>query len=272
MTAPTVKPSILASAPIGRATLFGASRGLMDRGLRRIVRLPSAFFPALVMPIFQSIAFSGTFFAITMIPGFPTDRSINWFMPLGACMGSAFSGVGLGFSLIGDIETGFFDRLRMAPAPRNALILGPLLTAWFRTVLVVTAVLIVGFALGARLEGGPLGILVLYVAGLGIATMATGWGLGLAFKFRDMRGAAVMQLGLFLTMFLSSAQTPLSVMQGWLHSVARINPITNILRLGRQGFLGDVTWSATWGGLVAIAAMSAVTLVFARRGLNSLDK
>ena len=54
-------------------------------------------------------------------------------MPLGACMGSAFSGVGLGFAAIGDIETGFFDRLRMAPAPRNALILGPLLTAWFRT-------------------------------------------------------------------------------------------------------------------------------------------
>ena len=264
--------SVLASAPATRTTLLGASVGLMKRGLQRIVRLPSAFFPALVMPIFQSIAFSGTFFAITRIPGFPTDRSINWFMPLGACMGSAFSGVGLGFALIGDIETGFFDRLRMAPAPRNALILGPLLTAWFRTLLVVTAVLIVGFALGARLTGGVLGLLALYVAGLGIATMATGWGLGLAFRFRDMRGAAVMQLGLFLGIFLSSAQTPLNVMRGWLHGVARVNPITNILRLARQGFVGDITWSGSWGGLVAIAGLGAVLLVFARRGLDALDK
>jgi len=267
-----VTASVLANAPSTRTTLFGASFGLMKRGLQRILRLPSAFFPALAMPIFQSIAFSGTFFAITKIPGFPTDRSINWFMPLGACMGSAFSGVGLGFALIGDIETGFFDRLRMAPAPRNALILGPLLTAWFRTVLVVTAVLIVGFILGARLTGGVLGLLTLYVASLGIATMATGWGLGLAFRFRDMRGAAVMQLGLFVSIFLSSAQTPLNVMQGWLHAVARFNPITNVLRLARQGFVGDLTWSGSWGGLVAIAVMGGLLLVFARRGLDALDK
>jgi ABC-2 type transport system permease protein len=267
----TTATPIANATSTARTTLLGASRGLMDRGLRRIVRLPSAFFPALLMPIFQSVAFSGTYFAITMIPGFPTDRSINWFMPLGACMGSAFSGVGLGFSLIGDIETGFFDRLRMAPAPRNALILGPLLTAWFRTLIVVTVVLTVGFALGARLTGGPLGLLTLYAAGLGLATVATGWGLGLAFRFRDMRAAAVMQLGLFLTIFLSSAQTPLSVMSGWLHGVARLNPITNILRLGRQGFLGDVTWQDTWGGLLAITVLALVLLVFARRGLDALD-
>lgn len=253
-------------------TLLRASSGLSGRSLRRIVRLPSAFFPALVMPIFQSIAFSGTFFAITKLPGFPTDRSINWFMPLGVCMGSAFSGMGLGFTLIGDIETGFFDRLRMAPAPRNALILGPLLAAWLRTILVVTAVLGVGFAIGARLSGGLLGVLTLYLAGFGVATIATGWGLGLALRFRDMRGAAVMQLGLFLTMFVSSAQAPLSVMRGWLHAVARYNPVTNILRLARQGFLHGVTWQGTWGGLVAIAGLSAASLVFARRGLDALDR
>ena len=38
------------------------------------------------MPIFNMIAFSGTFFAITKMPGFPTDRSVNWFMPLGLAM------------------------------------------------------------------------------------------------------------------------------------------------------------------------------------------
>lgn len=265
-------PTLAASSAVARPSLLRSSQGLAGRGLRRITRLPSAFFPALAMPIFQSIAFSGTFFAITKVPGFPTDRSINWFMPLGVLMGSAFSGVGLGFSLIGDIETGFFDRLRMAPAPRNSLILGPLLTAWFRTFIVVTVVMCVGFALGARLTGGVLGIVTLYASGFGIATIATGWGIGLAFRFRDMRGAAVMQLGLFVSMFVSSAQAPLSVMRGWLHGVARFNPITNILRLGRQGFLQGVTWSGTWGGLLAIAGLSAAALIFARRGLDSLDK
>jgi ABC-2 type transport system permease protein len=267
-----VTASILASAPATKVSTARAAQGLMIRGLRSIVRLPSAFFPAMLMPIFQSIAFSGTFFAITKVPGFPTDRSINWFMPLGAMMGSAFSGMGLGFGLIRDLETGFFDRLRMSPAPRRSLIVGPLFTAWLRALIVVSVVLCVGFALGARLTGGILGLLSIYVAGLGIATAATGWGLGLAYRFKDMRGAALMQLGLFISMFLSTAQAPLSVMRGWLHGVARINPITNVLRFARQGFVGQVTWANTWGGLLAITALAAVLLTFARRGLDKLDR
>ena len=99
---------------------------------------------------------------------------------------------------------------------------------------------------------------------------STFWGLALAYRFRDMRGAAIMQLTFFLALFLSDAQTPLSVMEGWLHGVARVNPFTNILRLGRQGFLGDVTWANTWGGLVAIAAICALTLWFAVASLNRL--
>jgi ABC-2 type transport system permease protein len=253
----------------GGATIRSA-RGLALRGLRSIRRLPSAFFPALAMPIFQTIAFSGTFFAITEIPGFPTDRSVNWYLPLACCMGSAFAGVGMGFSAVRDIESGFFDRLRMAPSPRSSLIVGPLFTAWIRVLIVVTMTTIVGMLFGARLTDGALGLVTLYIAGLGLATIALGWGLGLAYRFGDMRAAALMQLGIFLALFLTSAQAPLSLMAGWLHSVARINPFTNILRLARQGFLGDVTWNDTWGGLLAIVGLSAVTLLFAYRGLAKL--
>ncbi len=253
-------------------TTMRSSSALSTRALRNTRRLPSTFLPTLAMPIFQSIAFAGTFFAITKIPGFPTDRSINWYMPLAVCMGSAFGGVGLGFSAIKDIENGFFDRLRMTPTPRRALIIGPLISCWVRTLVVVTIVLLVSFCFGVRLTSGLVGLAMLYVASLGLSTVAAGWGLGIAYRFRDMRGAAIMQLTLFLTMFLSSAQTPLNVMTGWLHTVARYNPATNILRLARQGFLGDVTWNGVWGGLVALVGLSVLTLWFARRGLDSLDR
>lgn len=249
-----------------------SSRALSARGMRNMRRLPSTFIPTLAMPIFQAIAFSGTFFAITKLPGFPTDRSINWYLPLAVIMGSAFAGVGLGFTTIRDIETGFFDRLRMSPTPRSALILGPLIMTWVRTVIVVTMVVIVGFGFGARLTGGVIGLLCLYIASIGLATVSAGWGLGIAYRFRDMRGAAIMQLTLFLVMFLSSAQTPLYVMTGWLHSVARVNPATNVLRLSRQGFLGEVTWNGVWGGLLALVGGSILTLTFAYRGLRGLER
>jgi ABC-2 type transport system permease protein len=255
-----------------QGSLLRSARALALRGLRSIRRMPSAFFPALAMPVFQTIAFSGTFFAITKIPGFPTDRSVNWYLPFAAMMGSGFSGLSMGFTTIRDVESGFFDRLRMAPTPRWSLVVGPLMTAWMRVLIVVTTALAVGFAFGARLTGGALGLVTLYIAAVGISTIATGWGLGLAYRFGDMRAAALMQLTLFTCLFLTNAQAPLNVMTGWLHSVARVNPFTNILRLAREGWLGDVTWDGTWGGLVAIAAISVLSLLFAYRGLVRLGR
>jgi ABC-2 type transport system permease protein len=253
-------------------TTLRSANALAVRGLRAIRRLPSAFLPAMMMPIFQAIAFSGTFFAITQIPGFPTDRSINWYLPLACLMGSGFSGLGLGFTAIRDLESGFFDRLLMAPTPRPALILGPLLACWARVTIVVTVVVLVGFAFGARLEGGPMGLVTLAVACYGMSTIAAGWGLGLAFRFKDMRGAALMQLTLFLCLFLTEAQAPLSIMTGWLHTVARINPFNNILRLAREGWLGPVSWDNSWGGVVAIIGIGSLTLGFAFGGLRRLTK
>jgi ABC-2 type transport system permease protein len=119
-------------------------------------------------------------------------------------------------------------------------------------------------------------VLCLYVAAMGIATAGAGWGLGLAYRFRDMRAAAIMQLSIFVVMFLSTAQVPLQVMSGWLHSVARLNPATNVLRLARTGLVDPsspdaLSWGSVWGGLVAVAVLSALTITFALRGLRKMQ-
>ena len=98
----------------------------------------------------------------------------------------------------------------------------------------------------------------------------------MAFIFKDMRGAAIMQLSIFLVMFLSSAQVPLNVMDGWLHTVARINPATNILRLARVGLVNEsnadhLSFDAVWGGIVAIVVMGGLSLGFALRQLRKLS-
>ncbi len=259
--------------PQRRTRLVDASVGLAGRTLINLTRLPSAFLPALMMPIVQAIAFSGTFFAIIQIPGFPTDRSINWFLPLAVLMGSGFAGIGLGFSAIRDLEGGFHDRLRLTPAPRLSLVLGPMLSAVFRATITITIVVLVGFVFGARLTHGVVGLVPLYIAGTGVSVIGAGWALGLAFRLRDMRAAAIMQLTLFLGLFLTEAQTPAFVIEGWLDNVVRFNPFNNILRLARMGWLDPaMTWSDAWGGLLAIAVMSTLLIVFALRGLATLGR
>jgi ABC-type polysaccharide/polyol phosphate export permease len=77
-----------------------------------------------------------------------------------------------------------------------------------------------------------------------------------------------MQMGMFLAIFLSTMQMPLELLTGWLKVVATYNPVTYVLRLARQGFLGSASWADTWPGLAAIGGMVLLLTIFARRGMQ----
>jgi hypothetical protein len=47
--------------------------------------------------------------------------------------------------------------------------------------------------------------------------------------------------------------------------------MTNVLALGRQGFLEGVSWSHTWPGLVSLAGMILVLGTFALRAMKRID-
>ncbi|MEX2658046.1 MAG: ABC transporter permease [Acidimicrobiales bacterium] len=254
----------------GQAQTLPVALEIARRSLILITRLPSAFIPSIVFPIFLIVAFSGAFNGIVELPGFPTDRILNWFMPLSILQASAFAGVGIGVGTARDIETGFYDRFLTSPTSRSALLLGPAIAAFARSLLPFVAVLIVGVAGGARLTGGPLGLVALLVAASGTAVTFALWCMGIAFRTRSQRAAPIMQIGVFFTIFLATAQVPIASMTGWLQDVARVNPMTAVLRLARSGFLGEVTWEECWGGLLAITVAMALSAWWAARGLRKL--
>lgn len=243
---------------------------LAGRSLLLIPRIPSTFVPSLVMPVFFTLAFGGAFSAVTRLPVFPTDQILDWIVPLSLLQGAAFAGITTGMGIARDVENGFFDRLLASPVSRGALLAGPLLASAARAVFAIVAVLVVGFAGGARFTDATLGPVVLVGVALGIAVMAGAWSLYLVFKFKSTRAAPLMQVGLFIAFFLSTAQMPLPLLQGWLHDVARINPMTNVLRTVRQGFLGDVTWADTWPGVLAVLVGCALLIALAHRGLRKM--
>ncbi len=113
---------------------------------------------------------------------------------------------------------------------------------------------------------------MLWVASVGVATIATGWALGLVYRVPDQRAGPMLQIGIFFAMFLSTGNVPLGAQTGWVKHVARYNPLTNILELARQGFLGHIHLSTTWPGLVAIAGSLLVLWTFAATGLRRLTE
>jgi ABC-2 type transport system permease protein len=249
--------------------LGAVTRKLAGRSLMLIPRVPSTFIPSLIFPIFLTVAFSGAFSALVRLPGFPVPKMIDWVLPMAIVQGAAFAGITTGLGVARDLEGGFFDRLRLAPVRPTALVTGPLLAAMGRSIPPYLIVLVVGMLSGARMPGGIAGALVLLVAAIGVSVVAGGWGIGLALRIKSMQAAPLMQVGVFVLIFLSTAQVPLAVMTGWLHTVARFNPMTNVLALARQGFIGHVTWAGSWPGLLALLLGCGLFTLFAVRGLRS---
>jgi len=247
---------------------FPASIELIRRTLLRVRRLPSAFIPSLIMPVFQLIAFSGTFgAAVRMLNIDP----MNWYMPLNAIQGASFGALGISFGLLNDMETGFFDRILLAPMRRSVIVFGSYAAAVTRSIVPVAFVVIVSYIGGLTSPGGPISLLMVLFASLMVSISACGLALGLTFRMRNLGAATITQFGIFFVIFLSTSQVPMSQMSGWLKTCARFNPMTNVLRFARQGFLGDITWSQTWGGLVAMLIMLVIGTGYAITGLRRFD-
>ena len=149
------------------------------------------------------------------------------------------------------------------------LILGPIVYAGLRALLPTFLVVGLAYLNGARLEG-PLGFVTLVVSSAGIGMVFALLGLVFVLKLKSMRALGLVQIAVFISTFLSIGQVPLSFLTGWMHTVARFNPITNVLRMGRQGFLGDVTWHGTWPGLLAVGVMIAAFSFLTRRAMRQL--
>jgi ABC-type multidrug transport system permease subunit len=242
---------------------------LVRRALNEITRVPGAAIPGVLAPSIFFLGFTGVFGSLTLLPGFTTDKYQSFLIPVSLLQGAAFTGAATGVNLARDIEQGWFDRLLASPAPRPVLLAGLVLSAGLRSLLPATVLLVVGLAFGAHWPG-LLGLLIALVLVMGMAVVAATWGTSLAFKFRTQSAAPVMQVGMFLAVLTTTAYAPLELLTGWLHTVAEINPVTQVVEAVRQGFVGPVTWGDTWPGFLTLFALAAVLSYFALRGMRRM--
>ena len=71
------------------------------------------------------------------------------------------------------------------------------------------------------------------------------WACGVAMRFRSVQAGPLMQTPVFMALFLAPVYVPLELLRGWIHAVARLNPLTFILEAGRGFIEGEPTQVAT---------------------------
>jgi ABC-2 type transport system permease protein len=250
--------------------IIDVAKGVAWRQAHIFFTNPSFIVPSLLFPLFFFVAFVGGLSRLREVPGFDFPLGYTAFQFVFVLLQSAaFSGVFTGFGIARDWESGFMRRLMLAAPNRLGILLGYTiagLVRWITVIVVVTAV-----AFGARMQIGGDGVDLfgLYALGLLLSIVGTLWSAGVAMRLRTQQAFPVIQMPVFILLFFAPVYVPLSLLTGWLHGVARVNPITPLLEEGRGLISGSP--DKTLLSFAILAALLGGFALWAVRGLRRAE-
>lgn len=243
---------------------------LVRRGLNEILRVPGASLPGVLAPAIFMFGTYSIFGKLVELPGFDGDDYLNWILPVGFVQSAAFTGAATGVNLARDIESGWFDRILLAPAPRWVVLGGLICSAAIRVLLPCSLLLALGLAAGLSFPG-PLGFAISFVAAALLAAAMAFWSCGLAMKFKSQDAAPLMQSSGFLLMQLTAVYAPIALLAPWMQTIAHVNPFTYVLDAIRSGYIATVTWADIWPGILAMVGMLAATAWYASHRIRRMN-
>ncbi|MDQ3379749.1 MAG: ABC transporter permease [Actinomycetota bacterium] len=214
--------------------------GVAWRTLKNALTNPQIFLPTMMFPLFFFTAFAGGLSQLREIPGFDFPPGYTAFQFVFVLLQSAaFSGVFTGFGVARDFEGGFGKRLLLAAPHRSGIVLGYALAALFRWLVVAAVLTVVAVVAGMQVGGGAVDLVGLFILAMLVNFCGFFWSGGLALRFRTIQAAPLMQMPVFLVLFFAPVYVPLELLEGWIESVASLNPLTYILETGRGYVAGD---------------------------------
>jgi ABC-2 type transport system permease protein len=249
---------------------INVAKGVAWRQAHIFFTNPSFIIPSLLFPLFFFTAFVGGLSRIREIPGFDFPLGYTAFQFVFVLLQSAaFSGVFTGFGIARDFESGFMRRLMLAAPDRIGIVIGYAIAGLIRWVSVIIVVTGVAFAAQMKIGGDGVDLFGLYTLGFFLSIVGTLWSAGVAMRLRTQQAFPVMQMPVFILLFFAPVYVPLNLLQGWLHAVAKINPITPLLEEGRGLISGEP--DKTLLAFAILAGLLLIFVVWATRGLRRAE-
>jgi ABC-2 type transport system permease protein len=226
------------------------------RAMLKIKHVPFQLFDVTVTPIMFTLLF--TFIFGGALAGSPREY-VQYLLPGVLVQTVLFITVYTGVGLNTDIHKGLYDRFRSLPMWQPAPLLGALAGDVFRYSVASAVILVVGFILGFRPQGGAMGVL-LAVALLLVFSFALSW-LWIVVGMLVRTPESVMTTSFVFLMpltFASDIFVNLSTMPGWLQAVVGRNPVTHLAKASRSLMHGqpagaDVMWTLLASAVIVLA-------------------
>ncbi|MER5309201.1 ABC transporter permease [Streptomyces sp. NPDC002773] len=238
---------------------------LFGRYARQTLRSPFQIFFGVLMPLLYLLFFG------PLLTGLPLGREgDSWqilvpglLLQLGL-FGASFAG----FSIIMEKNWGVFDRMRVTPVSRLALLLGRVLRD--AALFVFQAVLLVLVALPMGLRAPLAGILIGFgfVALLSVALASLSYALALKLRTPQEFGPAINTLAM-PAMLLSGLMLPMTLAPGWLDVLSRFMPFRYLVDAVREAYIGHYTTPTLLYGVLVALAVAALAVTVGTRTFRS---
>jgi len=244
---------------------FSETAAIFRRWNTKLVRQPIFIFFSLIQPLVWFLLFTQAFSAIGDIPNFKqltgTASYVTFFTAAVVIQTITSSALSAGLGLVNDLESGFMDKMRVAPINKSAILFGKLFSDAITIVIQVVIILLIGVAIGVEIASGLLGVIMILIlaAAFGMAWSGISLFVGLTTK-SDQTTLSVGLLTTFPLLFLSAAVMPLGLLPSWVQEVAKVNPFTYVAQAFQSLIIEGFVWEKIGNAFIAIIIIAAISL------------
>ncbi|CAB4916146.1 unannotated protein [freshwater metagenome] len=203
---------------------------IAGRSVSRTFRQPELIIPVILFPLILLAVNAAGLSSVTQLPGFPTDRYINFAIVVCFIQGALFASITAGTELASDIQKGFLDRLALTPARRWAVLVGATFGGTSVAIVGTVIYLAIGLIFGVTISTGIPGAVLLVALSIYVALAFAGIGSWLAVRTGSPAAVQGMFPLIFVLFFLSTMNLPAEFIEkDWFRTIAQINPISFLI-------------------------------------------
>lgn len=244
-----------------------AVKMMTQRSIKSMIREPAEIVLPIVLGIFFLVVYESSLRGAAAL--FLEGQSyLGFILPI-SIISAGISGAGVGGqAIIRDVQSGYFNKLLLTPVPRAALLLAPMIASAIAQAFQTAVIIVLALVLGLRPVTGLPGLLILVGISLLLGLGLGGFVIGIALRTKSAGATGASTFLVFPLTFLAPIFTPLQLLDGWIRTVAEINPLTYILNTGRT--LINVGWDVeiVSRGLVSPLILALIGFLFAYLSLQ----
>lgn len=244
---------------------------LIERGIIKLIKQPSAPIMGFGMSLFFLLVYNAGIGGVGSMEAFGSGGYLSFVFPITIISLAMGSSAGAGQTLNADMQSGYFRRLYLSPAPRWILVVAPMLADTISSMLFTILLIIIGALFGISFQFGLVSVLgILSLSFLWSLTLC-GFSAGIMLRTGQHQSAAIVTNAVFPLLFLSTTFLPRELITSkWLLAVSWGNPVTYILEGNRYLLAGTSSASFFTTAFVILTLTSTFSVIFALSSANKI--